>query len=408
MQRGAIKEFFKKYYRNNANSIEEPTRIEAREFGFMLFDKNVMVRHLSFKNGSKLRDYVKETTPAHAYYSSAYYANPSAPTMDEKGWLGADLVFDIDVDHIETPCKKDHDKWRCLNCGFSGVGMSPSKCPHCGSEKIERKMWICDLCIEAAKDEALKVCDILLDELGFSSKDLYLVFSGHRGFHIHVEEEKVIKMDQDARREIVDYLLGIGLDLNTLGYFRRKVILDIDLREHGWRGRVARGLYDVLLNCSEELLKRIGLRSREVKYILDNKDKILSDIERIPSNWLTLSKISAKSLKRLIDYAVKLVACKVDERVTIDVKRLIRLPGTLHGKTGFKVLRLSYSELDSFNISDAFVFDTGIHVIVKSQDFPKKVANYMFSKRKGLEKVPLPIGIYLIGNSKDIEVIKIE
>jgi len=407
VQNKLIEKFFEKYYKNHADDIVSPIRIEKREFGFMFFSKHIMHRHISFKNSLELRDYVRRTIPAHAYYSSAYYVNPSAPTMDEKGWEGADLVFDIDVDHIETPCKEDHDLWKCLECGASGKGMSPSKCPKCGSEKIERDTWICELCIEAAKEEALKVCDVLLDELGFSSKDLYLVFSGHRGFHIHVEEEDVIGIDQDARREIVDYLLGIGLDLTTLGYFKRKIVLDIDLREEGWRGRVARGLYDILLNCDEKLLRKLGLRSRDIKYILSNRERIISEIERVPSNWLSLSSISAKSLERLVNHAVKLAACKVDERVTIDVKRLIRLPGTLHGKTGFKVLKLSYNELESFSINDAFVFDMNVNVVVQSQRFPKRVANYGFSKRKGIVEVPLPIGIYLIGNSKEVKILKI-
>jgi len=408
MRRQLIKAFFKKYYKNHINEIVEPPEIEKREFGFMFFDKQIMLRHISFKNVFELRNYMGEKVPAHAYYSSAYYVNPSAPTMDEKGWLSADLVFDIDVDHIETPCKKDHDSWKCLNCGLSEKGMSPSKCPRCGSERIERSTWICSSCIEAAKDETLKVCDILLDELGFSNKDLYLVFSGHRGFHIHVEEEKVLNIDQNARREIVDYLLGIGLDLSTLGYLGRKVVLDIDLREEGWRGRVARGLYDILSSCDRNLLKEIGLRGKDIKYILNNKDKIISEIERSPSNWIALSNISVKGLERLVNYAVKLMACKVDERVTIDIKRLIRLPGTLHGKTGFKVLKLSYNELESFVISDAFVFDDESHIVVRSRKFPKRIANYVFSRNGGIEDVPLVIGIYLLGNSKEVEVIRVK
>jgi len=29
--------------------------------------------------------------------------------MENKGWIGADLIFDIDADHIETRCKTEHD-----------------------------------------------------------------------------------------------------------------------------------------------------------------------------------------------------------------------------------------------------------------------------------------------------------
>jgi len=94
--------------------------------------------------------------------------------------------------------------------------------------------------------------------------------------------------------------------------------------------------------------------------------------------------------------------------VTIDIKRLIRLPGTLHGKTGFKVLKLSYNELESFVISNAFVFDDESHIVVRSRKFPKRIANYVFSRNGGIEDVPLVIGIYLLGNSKEVEVIRVK
>ncbi|RLE77464.1 MAG: hypothetical protein DRJ56_02265, partial [Thermoprotei archaeon] len=198
MGRGLLEELFREYYRRNASRVRAPSRLEAREFGFILFNRQGMVRHLSFGSEAELREYLRRQAPAHAYYSSAYYERPSAPTMDEKGWLGADLVFDIDVDHIETECKELHDSWRCLDCGLTGRGMCPAKCPRCGGERFEREVWVCDLCVEAAKEEALKVCDVLLDEFGLSEDEIKLAFSGHRGFHIHVESEVVMGLEQDA------------------------------------------------------------------------------------------------------------------------------------------------------------------------------------------------------------------
>ena len=48
----------------------------------------------------ELIDYIKNLIPSHIYYSSAYYEKPDAATMGEKGWCGADLIFDLDADHI--------------------------------------------------------------------------------------------------------------------------------------------------------------------------------------------------------------------------------------------------------------------------------------------------------------------
>ncbi len=405
-----LKNFFKKYYTRQIQNIFEPNNFTKREFAFIMFDKDGMIRHISFENLAELRRFIMKNIPRHVYYSSAYYENPSSPTMEDKIWLGADLVFDIDVDHIETPCKKEHDKWLCLECGYNGKGMAPEECPKCGSKKIEKETWVCDICIETAKEEALKLIDILIDELGFSEKSIYAVFSGHRGFHIHVEDDRVKDLDQDARREIVDYVLGVGLDYTLLCTSSRFLVLDIDLREKGWRGRIARGLYETILESDEDLLSKIGIKRKEIKRLLQDKDKILREIEKEPSSWFLLTQIlSKKSLELLINYVIDKYKCKIDERVTIDIKRLIRLPGTLHGKTGFKVMKLDISEIEAFDISQAFTTGMSDEVILEVEELPKKIANYKFSNTKGRITVPLPIALYIIGNSsKPVKLVKVK
>jgi DNA primase small subunit len=36
-------------------------------------------------------------------------------------------------------------------------------------------------------------------------------FSGHRGYHVQIENEVVKTLDAMARKEIVDYVSGLGL-----------------------------------------------------------------------------------------------------------------------------------------------------------------------------------------------------
>ena len=43
------------------------------------------------------------------------------------------------------------------------------------------------------------------------------------------------------------------------------------------------------------------------------------------------------------------MAGQIDEPVTRDIKRLIRLPGSLHGKTGLKVVTLTRDQMDDFD-----------------------------------------------------------
>jgi len=56
-----------------------------------------------------------------------------------------------------------------------------------------------------------------------------------------------------------------------------------------------------------------------------------------------------ETLCKLAMLSVKDIVCNIDERVTLDIKRLIRHPGSLHGKTGLKTVQISYSDLERFD-----------------------------------------------------------
>ena len=90
---------FRRYYKEN--EMPMPSRFGRREFGFMYFDRDFMQRHMSFSNPTEMRRFMIAQVPKHSYYSTAYYRRPNAPTMEEKGWMGADLIFDLDADHLE-------------------------------------------------------------------------------------------------------------------------------------------------------------------------------------------------------------------------------------------------------------------------------------------------------------------
>ena len=94
-----IQDKFAEYYDLNSAYISPPSSLKRREFGFLLFEKKVMLRHKSFRDIEDLRSSLCNIVPSDVYYSSAYYEQPTQD-MKVKGWLGADLVFDIDADHI--------------------------------------------------------------------------------------------------------------------------------------------------------------------------------------------------------------------------------------------------------------------------------------------------------------------
>jgi len=138
-----IRDKFADYYKQHSASILPPSSLERREFGFLLLEKRAMLRHKGFMDVESLRSSLATIVPSDVYYSSAYYERPEEE-MKAKGWLGADLVFDIDADHIQTPCATVHDFWVCTGCGASGRGVSPQKCPSCGGTKFKEKSWPCE------------------------------------------------------------------------------------------------------------------------------------------------------------------------------------------------------------------------------------------------------------------------
>ena len=358
---------FADYYKQHSKSILPPSSFEKREFGF-LTKKRGMIRHKGFRDIDELRTALCTIVPSNVYYSSAYYERPEEE-MKEKGWLGADLVFDIDADHIPTPCATVHDIWVCVACSSSGKGKPPVKCPSCGGVKFKEKTWPCEVCLEAAKTETIKLVDVLTEDFGFSSDVLTVAFSGHRGYHVHVESEVVRGFDSLARKEIVDYVTGIGLDAEFHGLGKgatsERRFVGPDLNDRGWRGRVARGTYDFLLTASEEDLMKLGLKRQQINPLIHHSEAVLKSWDK-KGPWGAVKGISLETWKKITQCGVELQSVKIDTVVTPDVNRLIRLSNSLHGKTGLKKVETSITGIESFDpLKSAVAFKEGtvsVHV----------------------------------------------
>ena len=336
---GFIKRMFRKYYIEWRG--EPPKDFNRREFAFMISRKGDIVRHKAFEEWGEVKEFLYKNSPLHTYYSSAYYAQPSAPDMDAKEWMGADLIFDIDVDHIYTPCKEQHDKWTCLDCGVTSNGIPPEACPKCSSKRIEAKTWFCEKCLEVAKEETIKLVeDFLIQDFGFSPQEISIVFSGRRGFHIHVESDVVRELDQRARREIVDYVRGNGLVVQD----RKRKVLVPPLNAGGWPGRIAKGVYELLNSKSAKMFLNLkgGSKAEEAIKV------IIKGLEEAQDYW-PLEGIARRIWLKAVEEVIAHKRCEVDERVTTDIKRLIRLPGTLHGGTGLIAVKVSLRDLESFD-----------------------------------------------------------
>jgi DNA primase small subunit len=367
-----VYEEFSEFYKNSSATIPLPVSARQREFACFSLKERRMLRHRGFANATGFRQFLNETVPSDVYRSCAYYENPEAE-MDKKGWLGADLVFDIDADHIPTPCNKIHDEWTCGKCGFKGKGVTPESCPICESPKFDTKTWACDLCLNSTKEETVKLVDMLEKDFGFSREELHVFFSGHRGYHVHVENEAVKTLDAGARKEIVDYVLGMGLAVlkekaKGKSRRRRRTSASFDLHDFGWHKRLKLGIQKFILNADKDDLRNAGVKSYTV--ILKNKEAIVKRCLE-EGRWDSVKGVSVATWKRIAEYVKNLESSQIDTVVTTDIHRLIRMAGTLHGKTGLKKVEFPITRLADFDpFKEAVAFKDGA-VKVSVSDVPK-------------------------------------
>ncbi len=361
-----IREKFHQYYQTYSKKVQPPSAIRQREFGFILLDKKIMLRHKSFGDDEVLRSFLTSTIPSDAYYSAAHYGHPES-SMDEKEWLGADLVFDIDADHILTSCGKVHDSWKCTSCGFGGKGPSPERCPACGETKFDTQTWTCDDCLVSAKEEAIKLLEMLLEDFGFAEQEMKVYFSGNRGYHVHVESEEARMLDSMARKEIVDYVIGLGMKTGAHELIEKGTVT-FGSKTSGWGRRIAVGIETFLTNVTPIKAKALGLSKHEVNFLTENKELLLQNLKDKGS--LDVKEVGPKNLQRIIQLVVAQQSAQIDTVVTTDIHRLIRLAGSLHGKTGLMKTEASFSNFDSFDpLKDAVAFKEG-EIVVEVAETP--------------------------------------
>ena len=386
---------FGEYYGKSSAIVPPPTSIEKREFGFLLMKEGVMLRHRSFKTPEELRDSLKRLVPSNVYFSSAYYERPEEK-MDEKGWIGADLVFDIDADHIPTPCAKNHNTWICANCSTTGLGRSPEKCPTCKGQRFKEKAWPCEVCLESEKQETMKLIDILTKDFGLATKEMSLGFSGHRGYHLHVERKEILTLDSMSRKEIVDYIVAIGLEprMHGLREHGSRGIAGPNLNDLGWKGRIAQGTYDFLQSATPAQLEKIGLGKETIHSLSEHKNSILKSWED-KGPWGAIRGVGTESWSKIVEQAVKRQTSEIDTVVTTDIHRLIRLTNTLHGKTGLRKTGAAIATIEKFDpLKRAVAFPQGTATIFVSEAPEFRIGDEFHGPYRN-ERVELPMAAAL-------------
>jgi DNA primase small subunit len=392
-----VYEKFSDFYSNSSTIIPSPALLDQRELGFLLLKKRIMLRHKSFTDISDLKLFLGAAVPSDVYHSCAYYENPEAE-MDKKGWLGADLVFDIDADHIPTACDKLHDEWTCKGCGLTGKGSPPKKCSKCGGERFDTKTWPCERCLDSAKEETAKLIDMLEGDFGFSGKEVHVFFSGHRGYHVQVENDVVKSLDAMGRKEIVDYVTGLGFTISNRERKKqkgKKASGKFFLSDFAWNKRIKQGMQNVISTATVGDLQNIGLNSVISNVIFTKKELVLRKCIA-EGLWKSVLGVSVGTWRKLAEYVKDLESAKIDTVVTTDTHRLIRMNGTLHGKTGLKKVEFPAKNLEDFDpFEEAVAFKEGTVKVFVSDAPEFRLGGNMWGPYKS-QTVELPTAVAIL------------
>ncbi|MFC6733165.1 MULTISPECIES: DNA primase small subunit PriS [unclassified Haladaptatus] len=373
---------FRDYYRRH--EITPPPNAHEREWGFIPWTDSpgtTMVRHRSLLDLGDLGEFLRHKRPRHVYFSAGQYADPSANSMQKKRWQGSDLVFDLDADHLPA-----------VTLGEDSYAEMLAKC----------------------KAALLRLLSFLEDDFGFSN--MQVVFSGGRGYHVHVRDESVNALEREERREIVDYVRGIGLDFDELiatesvqGLGRKTPADKRTLRTRGgWGKRAHRHLMafvdDVLEAEEEAALARL----QSIEGVGEGRAKaaytaIQSNRDAIATGNIDVHAAFYRIARSVMTEVVELDNAPIDEPVTTDTNRLIRLPGSLHGGSGLQVLRLERDELDDFDPLRAAVPDTfvGHDITVEvTTGGEVELGGDSFTLSEGDVTVPEYLGIFLMARGR--------
>jgi len=318
-----LEKVYRKHYFNSSTEIELDDYVSEHEFGFRLFDGHIR-RHLNFKNKRELIASIIKFSPSDVFCSPARYQYPSA-NMDQKGWLGADLIFDIDGKDLQLDCARIHNMTFCKNCKLIEKEVR-SDCSKCKSSLVQVIELPCQNCIKNLKKEVTKLVEVLHEDFGIDKNNINLFFSGNNGFHIHIIDDNFFKSSSMKRSSLTQYLLGRGYLIDNLG-FRIDANNNITLLPNkiyynrGWRAR--------LLNQLHLQLKNHRIDDKFVRKITHIKE----------TNNL--------GILNMINNQIQNISVKIDPNVTIDIHRIFRLAGTINSKSG--LVKSRCKDLTSFD-----------------------------------------------------------
>lgn len=282
---------------NQIFRVIELETFETREFGFERLDAG-FTRNKSFSEPSHLFEYLS-TFPTGGAYIGSLYQDRLLPgdrdnkpvTIHNSPWVGRELIFDFDMDEYDQVRKCD-----------------------CTGRKV------CEDCWFLMQKASEIIDDTLREDFGFTK--LEWVYTGGRGYHCWVLDKQAFKLDQDQRAAIIGHMQIIhdpkGLQkIDNIGNqaellktrIYEKLARDFILEEQFTKTLRDIGFTKNKLELSREFLEGTALYRDIVDSVPRGKDE------------------------EFLNSVILHLYPRIDHKVTIDVRRLIRMPGSVHGRT---------------------------------------------------------------------------
>ncbi len=342
---------FRNFYSRNEINVDS---ISQREFGIGI-DKKINYRHKSFSTQKEFQNFLVNEPPRFISHSVGRFEFPWSQPMEKKTLLSADLIFDLDAKPEEN-----------------------------------HNYIFCTTCVEKARLDTIRLIeDFLLKEFGLSKADLLVVFSGSKGFHVHVRSPAVQQLSSTARRLMVDYITGKEVSLASLVPIPAKGI-----RHLTGPGKNSTGWKKHFFETAVKALDNDALfTKKKAAYIQENKQMLINLLEN--GNWDPVFHDAKGVLEQILVETIQTSAVEVDSPVTFDVHRLIRVPGTLHGDTGLVARPLSFTELASFSATKNAAAFNGSAVVTLKENGSVEFAGQAFELKQGDNVVPLSLAVLL-------------
>ncbi len=296
----------RQYYREEWDPKDLPefisTDIKKREFGFDHNGRGPNDRYKVFSNTESLRKFLRYKAPFAAYISVAFYNNPRR----REDWLKAEYIFDVDAKDIPI-----------RSCQCDGV---------------------CEICLGEALEIVNRLIDTLEGDLGL--KNIHLIYSG-RGYHIRILDEEMMLANSELRSEVLKY--AAGAEVPKSQFINSEISNQSFNFEH----------FSIPIGYSKIFTDKVKFN---VQHLVGNEKldginpKLMKDIIAARhhldnDNWGLFKKdIGPRRYKNLVEAMARVNLATIDAKVSIDLKRILRLPSSLHSKVSMKCMEVKNRE----------------------------------------------------------------